>query len=330
MASTPFVQTPAQLAADAPVMGSIWTPGAVLAGALCFGVRGGLMAAVVVSATLLAVQDRPRAGAGRHPADRARRADRRVRRDRAAPAGRAGPPGRGRRGGRAGAGAAGPGRARRGACRCWGFRAGWRGRGVGGDVAELGRLAGEQEFALRALLTTGPAAVDATGRRDLAAALRTLGSTRVSVATPALPGQVGRGRRAARRGPAHRRRVPGVHPRPGRAGARRVPAAGRRAARPRRRWSPALTERETEVLRLVAKGLTARQIGDRLRLSHRTVESHVQNTLRKLQLHNRAPAGPVRDRAGPGRRVTRRCRCARAAAWPAVADGGRPLPGSDS
>jgi DNA-binding NarL/FixJ family response regulator len=51
---------------------------------------------------------------------------------------------------------------------------------------------------------------------------------------------------------------------------------------------PALTERETEVLRLVAKGLTARQIGERLVVSHRTVESHVQNTLRKLQLHNRS------------------------------------------
>ncbi|GAA4674386.1 response regulator transcription factor [Pseudonocardia yuanmonensis] len=51
---------------------------------------------------------------------------------------------------------------------------------------------------------------------------------------------------------------------------------------------PALTERETEVLRLVAKGLTAKQIGERLVLSHRTVESHVQNTLRKLQLHNRS------------------------------------------
>ena len=50
---------------------------------------------------------------------------------------------------------------------------------------------------------------------------------------------------------------------------------------------PVLTERETEVLRLVAKGLTARQIGERLVVSHRTVESHVQNTLRKLQLHNR-------------------------------------------
>ncbi len=51
---------------------------------------------------------------------------------------------------------------------------------------------------------------------------------------------------------------------------------------------PRLTERETEVLRLVARGLTAKQIASRLVLSHRTVENHVQNTLRKLQLHNRA------------------------------------------
>ncbi|WP_116110319.1 response regulator transcription factor [Amycolatopsis ruanii] len=50
---------------------------------------------------------------------------------------------------------------------------------------------------------------------------------------------------------------------------------------------PRLTERETDVLRLVAKGLTARQIAERLVLSHRTVENHVQSTLRKLQLHNR-------------------------------------------
>ncbi len=50
---------------------------------------------------------------------------------------------------------------------------------------------------------------------------------------------------------------------------------------------PRLTERETEVLRLVAKGLSYRQIAERLVLSHRTVQNHVQNTLRKLQLHNR-------------------------------------------
>lgn len=48
-----------------------------------------------------------------------------------------------------------------------------------------------------------------------------------------------------------------------------------------------LTERETEVLRLVAKGLSARQIGTRLGLSHRTVENHVQSALRKLHLANR-------------------------------------------
>ena len=58
------------------------------------------------------------------------------------------------------------------------------------------------------------------------------------------------------------------------------PAAGDRGA-------PKLTERETEVLRLVAKGLSYRQIAERLVLSHRTVQNHVQNTLGKLQLHNR-------------------------------------------
>ena len=51
--------------------------------------------------------------------------------------------------------------------------------------------------------------------------------------------------------------------------------------------APKLTERETEILRLVAKGLSYRQIAERLVLSHRTVQNHVQNTLGKLQLHNR-------------------------------------------
>jgi DNA-binding NarL/FixJ family response regulator len=51
--------------------------------------------------------------------------------------------------------------------------------------------------------------------------------------------------------------------------------------------APRLTDRETEVLRLVAKGLSYKDIADRLFLSHRTVQNHVQNTLRKLQLHNR-------------------------------------------
>jgi DNA-binding NarL/FixJ family response regulator len=62
----------------------------------------------------------------------------------------------------------------------------------------------------------------------------------------------------------------------------------RRMARsPGEESAPTLTERETEILRYVAKGLTAKQIGERLSLSHRTVENHVQATLRKLQLANR-------------------------------------------
>ncbi|MBA8827690.1 DNA-binding NarL/FixJ family response regulator [Saccharopolyspora lacisalsi] len=51
--------------------------------------------------------------------------------------------------------------------------------------------------------------------------------------------------------------------------------------------APTLTPQETNVLQQVAKGLTARQIANKLVISHRTVENHVQSTLRKLQLHNR-------------------------------------------
>jgi len=51
--------------------------------------------------------------------------------------------------------------------------------------------------------------------------------------------------------------------------------------------TPRLTERETEILRMVATGLSYKQIAARLVLSHRTVQNHVQNTLGKLQLHNR-------------------------------------------
>lgn len=54
------------------------------------------------------------------------------------------------------------------------------------------------------------------------------------------------------------------------------------------RPDPALTSRETDVLRLVAKGLTYPQIAAQLGLSVRTVQNHVQNTLIKLQLSNKA------------------------------------------
>ena len=50
---------------------------------------------------------------------------------------------------------------------------------------------------------------------------------------------------------------------------------------------PRLTDREAEILRMVGTGLSYKQIAERLVLSHRTVQNHVQNTLSKLQLHNR-------------------------------------------
>jgi DNA-binding NarL/FixJ family response regulator len=48
-----------------------------------------------------------------------------------------------------------------------------------------------------------------------------------------------------------------------------------------------LTSREREVLQLIARGYTYKEIAGRLHLSPRTVESHVSAVLRKLQLSSR-------------------------------------------
>ena len=58
-------------------------------------------------------------------------------------------------------------------------------------------------------------------------------------------------------------------------------------ARSHNEEGPVLTSREVEVLRRVAKGMAYKEIADELFVSHRTVQNHVQNVLRKLQLHNR-------------------------------------------
>jgi DNA-binding NarL/FixJ family response regulator len=50
---------------------------------------------------------------------------------------------------------------------------------------------------------------------------------------------------------------------------------------------PALTARENEVLRLVAKGYTYREIAEKLFISLKTVQNHVQNILTKLQFSRR-------------------------------------------
>jgi DNA-binding NarL/FixJ family response regulator len=47
-----------------------------------------------------------------------------------------------------------------------------------------------------------------------------------------------------------------------------------------------LTNREREVLQLTAEGYTSREVGDRLNISHRTVEKHRENIQAKLELRN--------------------------------------------
>lgn len=51
-----------------------------------------------------------------------------------------------------------------------------------------------------------------------------------------------------------------------------------------------LTARELEVLQLLAEGLTNQQIGDRLTVSPRTIKTHVQNLLSKLETPDRTGA----------------------------------------
>ena len=48
-----------------------------------------------------------------------------------------------------------------------------------------------------------------------------------------------------------------------------------------------LTRREVEVVRLLAAGVKTREIGEQLHISPTTVRNHIQNVLRKLDLHSR-------------------------------------------
>ena len=48
-----------------------------------------------------------------------------------------------------------------------------------------------------------------------------------------------------------------------------------------------LTEREREVMRLIARGYSYREVGAELFISIKTVETHMSSVLRKLQLSSR-------------------------------------------
>jgi DNA-binding NarL/FixJ family response regulator len=66
--------------------------------------------------------------------------------------------------------------------------------------------------------------------------------------------------------------------------------AGTWRQEPRDAGASALTPRELEVLQLLAEGLTNQQVGSRLGLSARTVKTHVQNLLVKLDVPDRTGA----------------------------------------
>jgi two-component system NarL family response regulator len=52
--------------------------------------------------------------------------------------------------------------------------------------------------------------------------------------------------------------------------------------------SSGLSERQTEVLRLVASGLTYKQVGEQLALSDHTVRYHMSEIMQRLHLENRS------------------------------------------
>jgi HD-GYP domain-containing protein (c-di-GMP phosphodiesterase class II) len=69
-----------------------------------------------------------------------------------------------------------------------------------------------------------------------------------------------------------------------------IEAAGQPRPRLRRDWPAGLSEREVEVLRLLAHGLSNAQIADRLVVSRRTAEHHVQHIYIKIGHSTRAAA----------------------------------------
>lgn len=62
-----------------------------------------------------------------------------------------------------------------------------------------------------------------------------------------------------------------------------------------------LSQRELEILRLVADGLTNKEIGKALVITEGTVKNHVHNALRKLGMENRIQAAAYIVRQGLGR-----------------------------
>jgi DNA-binding NarL/FixJ family response regulator len=69
-----------------------------------------------------------------------------------------------------------------------------------------------------------------------------------------------------------------------------------------------LSQREAEVLALIARGLSTKEVGDRLSLTVETIRTYVKNIYEKMHVHSRAEAvakyfeGPGTEKPGPPRR----------------------------
>ena len=72
----------------------------------------------------------------------------------------------------------------------------------------------------------------------------------------------------------------------------------RRPVAPGGVWPAGLSDREVEVLRLVAGGLSNRQIAEALFISPRTAEHHVQHVYTKIGVSTRAAAAMFAMRHG--------------------------------
>jgi two-component system nitrate/nitrite response regulator NarL len=77
-------------------------------------------------------------------------------------------------------------------------------------------------------------------------------------------------------------------------------ACGRSMMPAPRQEEPVLTRRELEIMRLVAQGLSNKQIAHRLVITEGTVKNHVHNALEKLHLSNRIQAAAYIVRQGKG------------------------------
>lgn len=79
------------------------------------------------------------------------------------------------------------------------------------------------------------------------------------------------------------------------------------------RLEPDLTRRESEVLNLVATGLSAKEVANKIGIAPRTVERHIENVRMKMRARNRAHmvaqavVTGVLDLGGPVEKVCQGC-----------------------